>query len=213
VLRWAIETWRREGARVLWFSILGETVYRRLLLFEVRTAEQPEPPATLRLLEPTSVATAAEHLPHVSRKVVANRLRRGDRCFCALKQGQVVAYRWLATDKAPVDYLGCALELTEGVVYFYDAYTVPDARGAGVSGALFRAIAKRLAADGCHTAVAAILPENRAARRAAGKIPYRRVGRFGYVQLGPWRKYFLRSRTSSVALAAENGLLPRFEAS
>jgi GNAT superfamily N-acetyltransferase len=201
---WVIETLRSEGPRVLWFSILGETVYRRLLLIEASLTDRPKDSAAAASLEVAWLSPADSRdcaLPGLSSDVVAQRLRQGDRCLCARRDGQVVAYRWMAFGAAPLAYLGCTLELAEGVAYVYDAYTVPEARGAGISAALWSMAGSALTAEGCHTTVAVLLPENRPARRAAGKSPYRQVGRVGYVQLGLWRRYFLRCRTRSVALA------------
>jgi GNAT superfamily N-acetyltransferase len=196
---------RSEGLRTLYFTILGETVYRRLLLFEAPTGDRLRPAPGLESLEFAYLSAGEvgqDPLPGQSGEIVAHRLRRGDRCLCARRAGRLVAYRWIGLGETLVEYLGCTLRLAEGVAYVYDAYTVPEARGLGLSAVLWARYTERLAEEGCHTTLAAILPENRAARRAAAKLPFRRVGRVWYVQLGPWRRYFLRSPTRSVALAS-----------
>ena len=67
---------------------------------------------------------------------------------------------------------------------------MPALRGRGVSGAASTRLAHALADEGCRRILAGVLMENRAGKRAYEKAGYRRVGRIGYVGLGPWRRAF-----------------------
>jgi Acetyltransferase (GNAT) family len=199
----ALDIQRREGLRALWFKALGETVYRRLLLLEASLESQSEPPPPPRLLEFAFLAPGevgeypfGEH----GSETAAERLRRGDRCFCVRRDGHVVAVRWIAFEEASIEYLGCRLRLAPGVAYFYDSYTSPTARGSGIFSSTWFILARQLSSEGVHTVLAAVLPENRAALRAMEKLPYRVVGNVGYVRLGPRRRCFLRSRTHAATL-------------
>lgn len=201
----AVDVQRREGLRALWFKALGETVYRRLLLLEAPTESEREPPPAAQAVEfaflsPSEAGqfTFGEHGPETA----AERLRRGDRCFCVRRDGQLAAVRWIAFEEASVEYLGCRLQLAPGVAYLYDSYTAPAARGRGIFSSTWFTLARELSAEGFHTILAAVLPENRAARGAMGKLPYRVVGKVGYVRLGSRRRCFLRGRTDAAALVS-----------
>jgi Acetyltransferase (GNAT) family len=199
----AIEVQRREGLRALWFKALGETFYRRLLLLEAPTESQSEPPPATQSLEFAFLAPseAGEYtFGEIGPETAAARLRRGDRCFCVRRDGRLVAVRWIAFEEAPVEYLGCRLLLAPGVAYLYDTYTAPAARGGGIFSSTWFMLARQLSTEGFQTILAAVLPENRGARRAMAKLPYRVVGKAGYVRLGPWRRCFLRSRTHAATL-------------
>jgi hypothetical protein len=195
---------RREGVRSLWFKALGETVYRRLLLVQASTGDLPEAAPgessfSFSFLSPDEIDE--QGIGPVSQEEAVRRLRQGDRCFCAFREGRPIALRWIAVGAASIEYLNCRLLLAPGVAYVYDAYTAPEARGGGVFGVTWYALARGLGAEGIHTTLGSALPENRPARRALGKLPYRIVGTFGYVKLGPWRRCFLRARTSAARIA------------
>jgi Acetyltransferase (GNAT) family len=197
-----VDVARREGLRSLWFKVLGETVYRRLLLLEASTDGLP--PADAEGTFEFSFLSSdelGEGVAGTTRAESALRLQRGDRCFCTRRDGRLVAASWIAFDEASVEYLDCRLLLSPGVAYLYDVYTAPDARGGGIFGASWFALAGALRDEGVHTILSALLPENRSARRAFAKLPYRVVGTFGYVQLGSWRRRFLRGRTRAVTVA------------
>jgi hypothetical protein len=202
----AAEVARREGLRSMWFKALGETVYRRLLLLEASVGDVPGPAPGESSLE-FSVLSADQiddnGIGGLTREEAAQRLRRGDRCFCTHRDGQLVALRWVAVAEARVDYLHCRLLLAPGVAYIYDAYTTPEARGSGIFGVTWTALARSLGLEGIHTILGSVLPENRPARRALGKLPYRVVGTMGCTKLGPWRRCFLRGSTGAATIARE----------
>jgi hypothetical protein len=200
----AFDVTRSEGLRALWFKALGETFYRRLLLLEAPTESRSEPPPQsleFAFLAPNELGDYAfgEHGPETA----AERLRRGDRCFGVRRDRELVAVRWIAFEEAFVDYLGCRMRLAPGVAYLYDAYTAPAARGAGIFSFTWFTLAGRLSAEGFHTILGTVLPENRAARRAMAKLPYRVVGKVGYVRLGPWKRCFRHGRTRAATLARD----------
>jgi hypothetical protein len=197
--RRALEVLRDEGFRALWFKVLGETVYRRLTLFELSLESPPrirEPAVGLAFgfIDPGDEALQAL-LPGLTRAEIDRRLTRGDRCFVAWDEGRIVSARWIAADRAWVEYLDRDMELQSDEVYLYETYTAPDYRGLTVSGAAGTRLARFLAAEGYRRIVGGVVPENHAALRTAAKTGYREVGRMGYMRLGPWRHDFTRWRT------------------
>jgi Acetyltransferase (GNAT) family len=199
----AAEVARSEGLRSLWFKVLGETVHRRLLLLEASIDDLPPAAPGEGSFEFSflSLGEIGEGVADMTREESARRLRRGDRCFCTRRDGRLVAVSWIAFEEASVEYLDCRLLLAPGVAYLYDVYTAPDARGGGIFRVSWFALARALGVEGVHTILTAVLPENRSARRAFGKLPYRVVGTFGYAKLGSWRRRFLRGRTRAATIA------------
>jgi GNAT superfamily N-acetyltransferase len=182
---------------VLWFKVLGETVYRRLIIVELPLAPPPAVRAASReltfgFLEPRQVDAYLALRPDQSAAAVAARLRRGDRCFVAREGDRIVSARWTAAGTAWVEYLGRRWLLEPGDVYLYETYTHPDVRGDAVSSAAGTRLARALAAEGWNRIVGGVVPENRPALRTASKTGYQRTGTMGYVRLGPWRRDFVR---------------------
>jgi hypothetical protein len=193
-----------EGVRSLVFKVLGETVYRRLLLFE----RPLDPPPALR--EPSVELEygfldedRAGELPSLGSALTPGealrRLRRGERCFVARHRGGLVSARWLTDGEAFVEYLGGRLRLDENEVYVYEAFTAPAYRSLGLYGAASARLARELAAEGRVRTIVTVPPENAAAVRACEAAGYRRAGTIGFVGLGRRRRYFVRRRRSAGA--------------
>jgi RimJ/RimL family protein N-acetyltransferase len=189
---------REEGLKVLWFKVLGETVYRRLTLVELSLASTPplrEPGIALSFDFVEAVPdTLTELRDDLTDAEIERRLARGDRCFVAWHEGRIVSARWLAADRAWIEYLGRDLDLLPGETYLYETYTAPEYRGLSISAAAGTRLAHLLAAEGLRRIVGGIVPENGPALRTAAKTGYREAGRTGYVRFGPWRHDFTRRR-------------------
>jgi GNAT superfamily N-acetyltransferase len=185
----AAEVLRREGLRSLWFKVLGETVYRRLRLYELPLTEESPPLATppeleFRFLDESDLEAYAAFRPDRDLEEARARLRRGDRCFAALEGGSIVAARWLATGEAEIEYLACTVRVREGSVYRYDSFTDPRYRGRGVIGVTGARLAPELWASGVRRIVGAAMPENRAGVRVFEKEGFRPFAKLGYVRIG-----------------------------
>jgi GNAT superfamily N-acetyltransferase len=195
----AKEVLRQEGVRSLWFKLLGETVYRRLLLLE-RPLQDPIPTVTAcvpiesSLLQQSEVAEYLAFRPEASEAEVRSQLEIGDWCFVARHQGRIVATNWAATNRAWLDYLSRELRLAPDEVYAYDSFTAPAFRGQNLGPALVVEKLRYLRAAGYRRMVCTISPENRASLRADAKTGYRPYSTIGYVQIGPWRWDFCRRR-------------------
>jgi hypothetical protein len=190
----ALAVGRHEGLRQLWFKILGETVYRRLLLVELKprdaVAAQSDLALEFRFLAPADAEDYARLRPGVRAETVRSRLER-ERCFGAWHAGTLVSTRWIASGTAEIDYLGRELRLEPGVVWISDTYTDPRVRGHDVSPAAGAALSRALAAEGVERQLGGVHPENALGRRAFEQAGYRRVGTIGYIRLGRRRRDFV----------------------
>ena len=183
-----------EGLRRLVFKILGETVFRRLHLFERPLVPLPSlrgPGIELEygFLSEADVGKLESLGWDLRPEEAVARLRRGERCFVAFHGERVVSARWLATGTAFIEYLAGEARLGDGEVYLYEAYTAPEYRKLGVYGAASTRLARLLAAEGRVRTVAAVPPDDPAAVRACEAAGYSRAGTVGYVALGPWRRH------------------------
>lgn len=171
--------------RLLFGGLAWTRLYRRLELVELGL--RPAPP-----LRDTDLELTFGFIDDADDEHGRERLARGERCFVARDAGKVVSSRWIAERRAHVAYLDMWLDLDPGDVYLSETFTDPALRGHGVSGAAGTRLAAALAAEGCRRILAGVLSENHAGTRAYEKAGYRRVGRIGYVGLGPWRRHFGR---------------------
>jgi L-amino acid N-acyltransferase YncA len=193
----ANEVLRQEGVRSLWFKLLGDIVYRRLLLLE-RPLHEPISPVTARipveisLLQETQVAEYMAFRPEARESEVRSQLEAGDWCFVVHHQGQMICARWATVQRVWSDYLACELHLAEGEVYSYDLFTRPEFRGHAVSPVASVEMLRYFRAAGYRRMVAAISPENHPSLRSVTKTGYRPYGVIGYVKIGPWKWRFQR---------------------
>lgn len=104
ILRRAIEVWRQEGVKSLWFKILGETIYRRMVLMERLLDEpisevMPRVPITTALLHENDIAEYIRFRPEADPIKVHERLASGEMCFFG---GKVVSYAIVPDEKAQI---------------------------------------------------------------------------------------------------------------
>lgn len=195
-LKRAVELLREDGTRALVTGILGELGYRRLLLYESELGAAPPPAQSVPGVEfgwlDDSLLAEYEKLRPRGSGHAAARFRAGDRCFGTWLEGELVAVRWVALGEAHIEYLDLRLPLGPEEVYRYDSFTSPKHRRRGLSSASQARLSEKLREEGIERIVRAVLPENRAAVAEAAKTGFRRVGRAGYLRLGPWRREFLR---------------------
>jgi GNAT superfamily N-acetyltransferase len=178
--------------RRLFFGALAVTVYRRLTVYErdlaVRVPIDPEtPPASLGVLVASDLEDYARLRPDEPPEEAARRLARGERCFAARRDGDLVAMRWLSTERADVEYLGLSFSLGPGLAYAYDGFTDPRARGSGFGTLSGAHMGEQLRSEGYRAVLSTMLPENEAARHHLVRLGARPVGTVGCLRLGPVR--------------------------
>jgi GNAT superfamily N-acetyltransferase len=194
--RRAWEVLREEGLRSLWFHILGETVYRRVVLLE-RPLGEPIPEAAaataveISLLKAGEAEEYAAFHPGLEAAEVRERLARGGRCFLSRHQGSIVNACWTAEGPVWIDYLGCGMELARDEVYVYNNYTDPRFRGRNISAVRAAVMLRHFRELGYRRMIAVVVPENKAAFRSPDKAGYRPIGAIGCIRIGPWRKAWM----------------------
>ena len=194
-----------EGWRSLWFKILGETVYRRLVLIQKHIEATPEsvPDSSgtgCRLMTIEDVDGYLLLRPEAARKEVERRLASGHYGFVALDDGAIVHACWAVTSEAHIEYLDLDVVLAAGAVYVYEVFTSPPYRGRGISSLRSLEMERYLRGKGHRRLVAAVGPENWAATRSKTKAGYDAVGSIGYWRLGRFRYRFCRCRRQDAPL-------------
>ena len=196
-VRRACEILRSEGARVLWFRLLGETFYRRMILFERRleqpaTPGQPEVAVTISLLQPSEVGEYAAFRPGADVQETRSRLEKGHLCWVARQQGALVHAIWSATVSAWIRYLDCEIQLAPDEAYIYESYTVPALRRLNINTARSEVMTRYFREHSFSRLLALVMPENPAGINATLRAGYRRAGIIGRMKAGPWRRDFCR---------------------
>lgn len=181
---------RRGAVRPLAFGVLGETVYRRLVVFE-RDLQAVDPATetaglAFGFLGEERLAEYEALRPGHSARAAA-RLADGHRCWGTWIDGDLACVRWVATGTPHIEYLDLDLVLEAGEVFAYDTFTAPVHRRRGISAASQRRLGEVLREEGHLRLVRAVLPENRAGFQDAIRGGFRPCGRVGYVGLGRWR--------------------------
>lgn len=193
----ALRLLRQRSFRPLVFGVLGETVYRRLVLTSRRLDEPIRRadcalPLEFSFLAPDELHEYAAVRRDQESGEPAARLRRGERCWTARLDGRIVNVRWVTTVAAPIDYLGITLALAADEAYIYDEYTSPEHRRLGVAAVASMRLAHVLADEGHERVLTAALPENTVALHMREKAGYRRAGVIRSFRIGPWRRVFVR---------------------
>jgi hypothetical protein len=190
-----IEILKKEGLKSLWFKVLSETFYRRVVLIE-RILDEPIHPITSRiavtinLLEQSNVDEYCEFHPDTTKSDIQNRLDSGHWCFIACYQGCIVHTCWAASRVLWFDYLNREIQLTPDEVFVYNSYTDPSFRGLNISGVRILEMVRYFQKAGYRRMMGAVVPENKLAFRPGQKSGYRPIGTLGFVRIGPIKRDF-----------------------
>ncbi|KAB2888835.1 MAG: GNAT family N-acetyltransferase [Desulfobulbaceae bacterium] len=190
------EVVRSEGVKSLWFRILGELVYRRLVLFSCRQERLPPGlPGSAGLTLATIADSERDAYERFRGGGIDCRrlLQSGKRCWVLRSGSEIVSSCWTATDFAEIPYLGLRIRLAPGQVYLFDTYTAPACRGRSHASRLVAELARTCLQQGERAVISAVLPENRGGMTLFGRLGFRQAGVVGYFGIGPWRREFCRS--------------------
>ncbi len=188
----AWEVLRREGWSSLWFHVLGETIYRRMVLLE-RPLNEPIPEARadiaveVSLLRHGEIDEYAAFHPGLDEAEIRGRIERGGKCFVSRHEGSIVNACWTAEGSVWIEYLGRSVQFAADEVYVYNNYTDPRFRGRNVSMVRAEAMLRHFRELGYRRMMAVVVPENKAAFRSPDKAGYRPIGVIGCIRIGPWR--------------------------
>jgi len=129
---------REEGLRSFWFKVLGETVYRRMVVMELlvplerRPTGPPVAGAVLRLVRQDDLDAYADlrggHAE--ARKALA----LGERCLGTWLDGRLLTTHWFADRVARIEPLGRTIPLEHGEAYSTESSSRPTLAGAGSAG-------------------------------------------------------------------------------
>lgn len=201
-IKQARQVLRHEGVKSLCFKMLGETVYRRVILME-RLLHEPIGevtgglPAILGLLKPTEIDEYISFRPGTDPLQVRHRLSAGQMAFVGRHEGRIVHAGWTTTTRARIDFLALEITLAPDEVYQYESFTAPSSRGQNVAAVRITEMLHYFREAGYRRMIAAVVPENTAAFRPLEKTGYRPFGLLGYIQLGRWRQHFCRVNRNS----------------
>lgn len=194
--RRAREVLRDEGPRSLFWKLLGETVYRRAWVVErALTPAAAAPAQTAAPSHDCEIGELAEAdlsryldlRPEADAAELRRRLRDGERCFVARRNGRIDHATWVALDVASIEYLVRTVPLAAGDAYAGEAFTRPTSRGGALSVAVADAMAARLGGEGVRRLLGVVMPENRAGVVSSWRWGYRPIGIMRTLRLGPWR--------------------------
>lgn len=185
---------RQDGWVALWFGVLGELGYRRILLLEKPLDPSTfVPDARCRPLTPDGVPDLLAAQPELTEHVVRQRLQAGHRCYLIRGAGgTVVTTLWVAFGEGRIGYLGLTFPLAPGDAYYYNTHTVAEARGQGLFTSLANAVDAELYAEGVRRIVSGIMPNNRLAYAPMYRRGFTPTGYLGRVRVGGRRWVFER---------------------
>ncbi len=193
----ASEILRSEGARVLWFRVLGEIAYRRMILFE-RPLEEPvasagcQVPVAISQLQMDEVDEYSAFRAGMDPAEIRSRLERGHQCWVARWQGTMVHAIWAATGSAWIRYLECEIRFAADEAYIYESYTTPAFRRLNINAARADVMMRYLRDHSFSRLLALVMPENPAGMQATMSAGYRAAGVIGRVNIGSWQRHFSR---------------------
>jgi len=190
---------RNEGIKSFSFKALSATkLYRRLLLIH-RFLDQPEGQATPRtqvtvdLLRKNEIGEYPLFRSESDSSDIRDRLEAGQLCFIVKHKSDIVHASWAVTGRAWIEYLSTQIWLPPDEVYIYESFTSPAFRGQNISPTRSLEMARYFRNAGFRRIIAAMIPEDNRAFRAAKKTGYRPFGVIGYLKIGPWRYDFCRT--------------------
>jgi hypothetical protein len=183
------------------------TVYRRLFFLTYSLVGRRVPgyrpgvDVEFGALGPGQAELYRRFRPSTSSAELSRRFARGDRCYVALRRGEIVDACWAASGRVEVPYLHRSLELGPGDLYFFDSYTRPEYRGRGLYMARNAFTAAECGREGFTRLVALVAAEKYAVWQILTRSGLMTSGRYDFVRLGPLRWYRI--------LAVDGEALPR----
>lgn len=157
--------------------------------------------ASCRILVPAEWPALGGTDPLMSPGEIRRRVAEGQECVAAWVDGILAYYRWQSIQAVFVPHIRTTLHPCAGDVIVLDVFTSPRFRGRGIGEFASRQALARARAMGLRRALWLVAWWNAPALHIAKHPEYRRcVGTVGYVNLGPFRRYFA---TGHVRLAPD----------
>ena len=202
----AVAVLREQGLREVYSKIRARFGVDRVVVYELKRervlqrAASPEG-VTVRAIAEADIAAYAALHPN-SYEVAVARLRKGERCLAAWREGRIVGTRWLTTTAADLGW-GIVFPMCPGIAYAYDAFTAPAERGRGIGATVTAALVEEAFAAGAKRVINAVLPSNpdgqalaRGRSELLGELSSAHVGRWLIVRCRVPRGYLGAPRSS-----------------
>lgn len=124
------------------------------------------------------------------------RLRVGHLCFIAEKNGDIVSYKWVSFNETYVKELERTIRTGSDSAHIYDAYTVPECRGQGITGKISARIFDYLLQNGIKKTYHLISHNNFPSLRYAEKTGLRNMGEVTLARLFKSSVYNSKGKTA-----------------
>jgi GNAT superfamily N-acetyltransferase len=201
ILRRAHVVIRQQGASALFFKVLGELGYRRVLIYkEVLRRDLDPAPSSLkfdvRTLSQDEVPVILELTPNSDPMAIGARFAAGHICHSAWSGDALVGFIWSAPRRATIEYLNIGVVLPAGSVYTYEIFVKPEYRRTGVAASMISERRRQLLEVGYHTGYSAVMPENTAGVHTHRKMEVLAIGTMTVIWCGPWQRAWLRMTDS-----------------
>ena len=188
---------RHDGAINLWFKVVGELFYRRLLVIQrPLLSDDPDPRfpkhirAELLTLDDLDEYTVVR--PDTDREGVRRRIEQGETCVISRTDEKILTVCWASANRSYAEYLDCRIDLAPDCIYLYEALTLHQIHAYRTGRGIIHYIGRHFRDRGYRQLVGAVLPENRRALGVFYKMGFRPVGWVRRYRLGPWRRYSFR---------------------
>lgn len=112
----------------------------------------------------------------ISAITVRERLRLGDKCAIALRDGEIISMLWAATGKLYLHEAGTLIDTGDKAFYRYNSFTIPEERQKGLYSGCSRVLYDHYCASGRTQVYGAISVFNLPSQLASQKIGNKIVG-------------------------------------
>ncbi len=125
------------------------------------------------------------------------RFSQGESCWVARADGQIVSYVWVSTKIECVEELCKAIELQEGEIYLYDAFTIEEWRGKALYPAILSRQLEHFKQEGYGRALIFTVEENIASRRGIARAGFYHFQTIGITKILNFALYKYGSKNPS----------------
>lgn len=148
----------------------------RLVLYAFSLPGSPQAPEAsidVEIIRVTKGDPAAHQVVEaLNSDLVRRRLNRGETCFAAIHEGEIVSYCWLAQGKIGIEEIDMAVSTLSDEVYLYDAFTFSPWRGKGLYPVVLKEMLSYAGMNGFSRALIFVAADNTASRRGVMKAGF-----------------------------------------
>ena len=105
-------------------------------------------------------------------EIFKNRFGQGDICCVSILEGEIIAYCWIASKRAYIGEIDRSMQLRDGEIYLYDAFTNPEFRGRNLFPGILTRILHYARQRGYHRGLIFTLSSNSSSIKAIKKAGF-----------------------------------------